>query len=125
MRQEFLRMAGGLTLAVALVSAAPCLAFATGGTEDVQSGGGTSEIAVATPSDDDAVPQDEGDVAQIGDKTYAALDEAIADASDGDIPVSINTASEAVKNFENQLRVFIFFSSFFTWGMSIHMHSVR
>src|SRR5699024_4577093 len=36
-----------------------------------------------------------------------------ADASAGAMPVSISTAREAVKNFENQLRVFISPSSFF------------
>lgn len=39
MKREFMRLAGGLALAAALVSVAPCVAFAAGTTADTQSGG--------------------------------------------------------------------------------------
>ena len=75
MKREFMRLAGGLALAAALVSVAPCAAFAAGTTADTQSEGGISEIT----------PQADEPVATIveTDVEYATFAEAALAAEDG------------------------------------------
>lgn len=74
MRRGFANLVGGLALASVLAIGNPFAAYATGDVAD-----STSIDVVGN----EISTQAEGDVAQIGDKTYATLDEAIADAEEG------------------------------------------
>ena len=92
MKREFMRLAGGLALAAALVSVAPCAAFAAGTTADTQSGGGISEIT----------PQADEPVAEINGVQYTDIDEAIDAASAGDT-ITLLSDVKVTKTFYKSL----------------------
>lgn len=74
MRRGFANLVGGLAIASVLAIGNPFVAYATGDVAD------STSIDVV---ENEVSTQAEGDVAQIGDRTYATLDDAIAAAPDG------------------------------------------
>lgn len=91
MKREFFRLAGGLALAAALVSAAPCAVFAVGEEATIQPGG-TSEIA----------PQAEEPVAMVGETPYTDIDTAVEEAPEGST-ITLLGDCEMTKGFNKTL----------------------
>lgn len=97
------RMLGCLAVTGALALSLAPAAYAAG-----EPGGGSASVAdpvsaqVVEAEDEGAAPQAEGDVAKIGDVTYATLDDAIAAATDG-ATIELLGNCEITKGFQKSI----------------------
>ena len=107
MHKHMSRMLGCLAVTGALVLSLAPAAYAAG-----EPGGGSASVAdsvsaqvVEAENDGVAAPQAEGDVAKIGDVTYATLDDAIAAAADGATIELLGNATTEGMNLNKSLTI--------------------